>query len=75
MKSLVLKQLIFCDIVQYVTTWVGHVVEISRDCLNSLGMFKAIYLFDVEAMTNTDTKLRNISNDLAAPPIFAVTNV
>ena len=37
--------------------------------------FKSRYLFDAEAMDNTDKKLGNIANGLVAPPTVAVTNI
>ena len=37
--------------------------------------FKARYLFDIDAMANTNRKLRNIANGLVAPSTASVTNI
>ena len=37
--------------------------------------FKARYLLDIDAMSNTDRKLRNIANGLVAPSTASVTNI
>ena len=37
--------------------------------------FKARYLFDIDAMANTDRKLRNIANGLVAPSTASVKNI
>ena len=54
-----------------------HVIPstLSHDMNLMETFFKARYLFDIDAMANTDIKLRKIANGLVAPSTASVTNI